>query len=257
MTLHQHTLGQGCPVLALHGWGLDSGVWAATQRQLCKRYRVTRIDLPGYGQSASVRIPWRLEEVAEAVTDAISEPSVWMGWSLGGMIAMVAAVRCPTKVRALVLVASTPCFLRKPDWPYGLAGDQLQIFAADLARDPEATVWRFLTLQAGKTPGVRSVIRSLRQALLEGGIPDRSVAQAGLRALKCNDLRPLLRDVRCPTLMLMGGQDLLMPPAAGQAVSLLRPDWQLAVLTDSAHAPFLSQQTAFLARLQVFLNEVC
>ncbi|MFZ0257619.1 MAG: pimeloyl-ACP methyl ester esterase BioH [Gammaproteobacteria bacterium] len=257
MTLYQHTLGQGCPVVAVHGWGLNSGVWIETQRQLSAHYRVTLVDLPGYGESRGFEFSWQLEGVVEAVADVIAEPSVWMGWSLGGMVALAAAQRCPNKVRALVLVASTPCFVQKPDWPHGLAGKLLQSFADGLTQDYEATLWRFLTLQAGQGEGARSVIKRLRRELLQGGVPEQPVLRAGLAVLQSTDLRPLLGWVQCPTLMILGQWDVLVSPASAQAVSVLRPDWQVAILAKSAHAPFLSHQTAFLARLQVFLDEVC
>jgi pimeloyl-[acyl-carrier protein] methyl ester esterase len=257
VTLYRHSLGHGCPVLALHGWGLDSEVWVEIQRLLSVRCCVTRIDLPGYGQSRDARVCWRLEEVAEAVASMIAEPTVWMGWSLGGMIALAAAQRWPNKVRALVLVASTPCFVQKPGWPHGLAADLLQSFAAGLTQDCEATLWRFLTLQAGRAEGARSVIKRLRRVVLQGGFPDEPVVRGGLAVLQSADLRPLLGGVQCPTLMLMGERDMLVPPTAARAVGLLRPDWQVAILANSGHAPFISHQTAFLARLQVFLDEVC
>lgn len=257
MTLYQHTLGQGCPVLAVHGWGLSSGVWAETQRQLSARYRVTVIDLPGYGESRGSHVSWQLEAVAEAVAEAITEPSVWMGWSLGGMVALAAAQRCLNKVRALVLVASTPCFVQKSDWPHALAGKLLQTFAEGLEQDSGATLWRFLTLQAGQGEGARSVIKRLRRELLQGGVPVEPVLRAGLTVLQSTDLRPLLGRVQCPVLMILGERDRLVPVASAQAVNALRPDWQVALLANSGHAPFLSHQTAFHARLQVFLDEVC
>lgn len=257
MTLHSQTLGQGCPVLALHGWGLNSGVWAETQALLSARYRVTLFDLPGYGQSQGFAIPWRLEDVAKAVADVVAEPTVWIGWSLGGMVALAAAQYWPSKLRGLVLVSSSPCFVRKPDWPHALAEELLETFAQGLAQDYEATLWRFLTLQAGRGGGSRSVIKRLRTVLLEGGIPDQAVARAGLVVLQKSDLRPLLGRVQCPTLMLFGGHDVLVPTAVGQAMGRLRPDWQIATLESSGHVPFVSHQSAFLARLQVFLNEVC
>lgn len=257
MTLYRHSLGKGCPLLALHGWGLNSGVWTETQRVLSAHYCVTRLDLPGYGQSRECQVKWRLAEIAEAVAEAIAAPSVWMGWSLGGMVALTAAERCPHQVRALVLVASTPCFAQKPDWPHGLAGQLLRTFADELVRDCQAALWRFLTLQAGQGEGARLVIKRLRSELLEAGIPQQAVVRAGLEVLRSADLRPLLSKIHCPTLMLFGERDTLVPVTVAEAVQVLRPEWGVAILPNSGHAPFLSHQRIFLDRLQVFLDEVC
>ncbi len=257
MTLYRHTLGLGCPVLALHGWGLSSGVWTEIQRALSTCFSVTRLDLPGYGQSRWSKVPWRLEEIAKAVAEAIAVPSVWMGWSLGGMVALAAAERCPNQVRALVLVATTPCFAQKPDWPHGVSGELLQTFADGLLRDWRAALWRFITLQGGQGEGARLVVKRFRTELLEGGIPDRSAVRAGLAVLQSADLRPLLGRIQCPTLMVLGARDTLVPATVARAVKALRPDWRVAILPNSGHAPFISHQKTFLDRLQVFLNEVC
>jgi pimeloyl-[acyl-carrier protein] methyl ester esterase len=257
VTLFHHTLGEGCPVVALHGWGLSSSVWTEIQRTLSARCSVTRVDLPGYGQSRNAKVPWRLEEVAKAVADVVTAPSVWMGWSLGGMVAVVAAQHCPNQVRALVLIASNPCFVQKRDWAHGLPWEVLRTFAEGLAHDYETTLSRFLSLQAGQDEDARWVIKRLRKELLQRGLPDRAVVRAGLAVLQNTDLRPLLGRVECPALLIFGEHDVLVPRGVAKAVSMLRPDWHVALLANSGHAPFLSHQTAFLDRLQVFLDEVC
>ncbi|MGF1614225.1 MAG: pimeloyl-ACP methyl ester esterase BioH [Gammaproteobacteria bacterium] len=257
MTPYRYAFGQGCPVLALHGWGLDSGVWRDTQRLLSAYYRVTTLDLPGYGGNHSLGPAVGLEAMVEAVAAVITEPTVCMGWSLGGMVAMAAALRYPSKVRALILVASTPCFVQKPDWPYGLPGRQLAAFAEGLASDYQGTLLRFLTLQAGQGESARRVIKKFRQQVLERAAVDPSVLQTGLAVLQTTDLRPVLHTIDCPTLMFFGGRDVLVPAAVSDALSVLRPNWFGNILANSGHAPFISHQEAFLARLQVFLDEVC
>lgn len=257
MILYRHTLGTGCPLLALHGWGLHSGVWSEVQQALSVRYRVTVLDLPGYGRSPALPEPWGLTELSQAVLTMVREPMVWMGWSLGGMIALAAARHQPEKVRALVLVASTPCFVQKVNWPHGLASTTLQAFAESLEQDPEMTLRRFLTLQAGPGEAARFVAKRLRGELRRHGLPRREVVRGGLAILRDTDLRDTLSEVGCPTLLVLGARDTLVPAAVGQAVVELCPGWQIVILPKSAHAPFISHPSEFLARLKTFLNEMC
>lgn len=257
MTPYRYTLGQGCPVLALHGWGLDSEVWQDTQRLLSTHYRVTTLDLPGYGGSRRLAPAVGLEAMADAVAAVITEPTVCMGWSLGGMVAMAVARRYPRKVRALILVATTPCFVQKPDWPYGLPSRQLAAFAEELASDYQGTLLRFLTLQAGQGEGARQVIKQFRYQVLERPAVDPSALETGLVVLQTTDLRPVLHTINCPTLLFFGGRDVLVPAAVSDALSELRPNWVGHILASSGHAPFISHQEAFIAQLQVFLDEVC
>jgi pimeloyl-[acyl-carrier protein] methyl ester esterase len=111
------------------------------------------------------------------------------GWSLGGQVALHWAIRRPRQVERLVMVASTPCFVRLDDWRYALSVEILEEFAANLQQNYEQTLKRFLSLQMRGSEQEREVLALLRDGLFSRGEPNLGALQAGLAILRDSDLR--------------------------------------------------------------------
>lgn len=254
--LHIDTMGQGSELFLLHGWGLHAGVWDRVLPGLAERYRVTRVDLPGHGLSRAVSLPDSLAAVAEKVLAAAPRGAVWLGWSLGGLIAQRAAIDGPHTLRGLILVATTPRFVTAADWPHAMPAEQLQEFASGLSRDYEETLRRFLSLQVRGDEAARAVLRDLREMLFARGAPSRDSLVGGLRLLGESDLRAELGRIAAPTLVLGGSDDRLTPPGACEALARAIPgaDWQL--IPKSAHAPFLSHPDSFVATVVDYMRDL-
>src|SRR5690606_11195893 len=109
----------------IHGWAFDSRVLENLASQFTST-KVQLIDLPGYGKKQSANQPTDIDAVAEAVLPEIPANSVLIGWSLGGMIAIRIAHKIPDAIRAVILLASTPCFVKKNDWPFGVERSLIQ-----------------------------------------------------------------------------------------------------------------------------------
>ena len=88
-------------LVLLHGWGMNSAVWSGFTRRLAERWRLTLIDLPGHGAS-----PYRgetvLQQWADACLESAPQRAVWLGWSLGGLVALEAALRATGAFPAVV-----------------------------------------------------------------------------------------------------------------------------------------------------------
>ena len=179
MMLHAQTTGIGPRLVALHGWGTHSEVWTETVAALRATRTVTAIDLPGFGRSQAVGKTYTLTQMAELVVDASPAKAVWLGWSLGGMVALQAASMYPEIIRGLVLVATSPRFLQGPGWPHALPAEVLAQFAEELATDFRSAVQRFVVLQAGRGERARAVAKRLRHDLFRYGTPDRSDGVTG------------------------------------------------------------------------------
>ena len=254
MKLHAETSGTGPAVVALHGWGTHSGVWAETVAALTTRHTVTVIDLPGFGRSRAPGAVCTLPQMAQRALAAFPATAVWLGWSLGGMVALQAATMYPNIIRGLVLVATNPRFVQGPGWPHALPMPVLAQFAEELASDFRAAVERFIVLQAGRGEGARAVVKRLRHDLLRYGPPDPESLANGLRILRDSDLRSLLAAVTCPALAIFGARDTLVPSAVSTELQRLRPHWEMRIVPGSGHAPFLSHQAQFLGLLTAFLD---
>lgn len=234
----------------LHGWGLHGGIWAETLVALPG----TAPDLPGYG-GLPAPAPYTAENLADAVAETLSAPVHLIGWSMGGMVALALAARHPDKVARLVLVGATPAFVNRPDWLHGLAPEVLAGFAEALQQDYRATLLRFLSLQARGGDAAREVIGRLRDTVFQRGEPDTATLAAGLDLLRDVDLRGLVADIRCPTLVVHGGYDTLCPAAAGRWLAERIPHARLALNERAAHAPFLSHPQWFAEQVERFQNE--
>lgn len=253
-TIYSDRIGHGPDIVMIHGWGLHGGAWGALPAHLAGRFRVTVVDLPGHGRSPR-NAPLSLETLAAAVAGQIEGPAVWLGWSLGALVALSAALQFPDKVQKLVLTGATPRFTRAPDWPQAISPEILDEFAAELVSDYRATLLRFLSLQVGGAGEAHATLRALRAELLRHGAPDADALREGLAILAHTDLRARLGGVRAPTRIIHGGRDRLSPPAAARALAARLPDARLDMIAPAGHAPFLSHAREFNACLDEFLHD--
>lgn len=240
------------PLVMLHGWGMHGGVWTATAEVLGGRAQLT--DMPGYGGRAAVT-PYTLENLAVELAKELPPQFDLCGWSLGGQVAMTLARLMPQRVRRLVLVGVNPCFTTRADWRCAIAPEVLTQFADELTVNYEATLKRFLALQARGDDAARAVLARLRSLLFVRGRPDSAVLQAGLTILLQTDLRELVPQLTMPTLVVHGSFDQLAPVGAAEWLAQALPNGRLHVIAGASHAPFLSHRAEFEAALIEFLDE--
>jgi pimeloyl-[acyl-carrier protein] methyl ester esterase len=246
--------GSGRDLVLLHGWGMNAGVWKEVAKQLSARFRVHAVDLPGYGASTECA-PYTLAQMAMELAHAMPPHCMVCGWSLGGQLALEWAVAAPLQVERLALVATTPCFVRRADWPHAMAGEVLEDFARALAADHEGTIRRFLALQVLGDGQARQVLAQLNDSLRARGRPQSGVLEQGLRILRDTDLRARLGSITQPVMVIHGDRDTLVPLAAASHLSHSLPRARLEVLRGAAHAPFVANARAFGADLAGFFDE--
>ncbi len=250
MSLYVETLGAGPDLVLLHGWGLDGAVWGPAVPYLDAgpggRRRLSIVDLPGHGFSPAPPEGFALEGAARAVAAAVPPGAVWLGWSLGALVALAAAL-AGAPVAGLILTGATPRFTRAPDWPAALEPAVLEAFAADLERDPEATLRRFLSLQTRGAEGARATLRALRSGGLRRAAAQPAALRGGLEVLRTADLRARLAHLRIPVTVISGARDTLVPPAASEALAAAVPGAGHVLIPGAGHAPFLSHPQAFAA----------
>ena len=272
--LHVDVRGSGAPLLLIHGWGMHGGMWRGTAERLAENFRVLAVDLPGHGFSAggAGSGKWEvgsrrfaphfplptphllLDSLIDRLSEQFSEPLVLCGWSLGGQIALRWAMRYPEQVERLVLVTSTPCFVRRPGWDCALAAETLAEFAAALQQNYALTLRRFLALQVRGSEHERELLAMLRDALSSRGEPDLAALQSGLKILRDCDLRSALPDIGQAALVICGERDTLTPPQASHYLAEQMPNARLAIIKGAAHAPFLSHPDEFMGHLTSFLH---
>ncbi|EPJ9673471.1 TPA: pimeloyl-ACP methyl ester esterase BioH [Citrobacter freundii] len=242
------TLGEGnCHLVLLHGWGLNAEVWHCINEELSSHFTLHLVDLPGFGRSQGFGA-MTLGEMAERVLDQAPEKAIWLGWSLGGLVASQVALAHPERVLALVTVASSPCFSARDGWP-GIKPDVLAGFQQQLSEDFQRTVERFLALQTMGTETARQDARALKKTVLALPMPSVEVLNGGLEILKTVDLREPLTALTVPFLRLYGYLDGLVPRKVVPLLDALWPESESLIFAKAAHAPFISHPDAFCQAL--------
>jgi len=254
MSLHVESIGSGEPLLLIHGWGMHGGVWTDVAQRLAQDFQVLSVDLPGFGASAPLPLT-DLDGMVQALSDQFAAPLNVLGWSLGGQIALHWAKREPAKVRRLVLVTSTPCFTEREDWLFGMAGEVLAKFAAELEQNHAATLRRFIALQLRGSENERELLGLLRERLFSRGEPDMGALRGGLEILRDADLRAGLPQIAQKTLLIAGERDKLTPPEASYYLAQTMPSARVVEVAGAAHAPFLSHPDIFVEQVKSFLHE--
>jgi pimeloyl-[acyl-carrier protein] methyl ester esterase len=241
-------------LVLLHGWGVNHAVWAKLLELLPADQPVLALDLPGYGLASQAPAPYSLDAVAKQVAAQIPAGSLLLGWSLGGLVASQIALAEPAKVRALALLASSPCFMAQADWP-GMSAQVLQQFAQSLSTDLALTVERFLAIQSMGSSSARQDTRLLKQAVLALPLPDARVLAAGLDLLQQCDLRLELPSLRMPLTYCFGRLDSLVPVRIAELLPAYLPTAQIHVFSKASHAPFISHSDEFASWLNQWLVE--
>ncbi len=240
-------------LILLHGWGLNGAIWNPLLPKLRKQFNVTVIDLPGY-RNQPLPKNGSLESFARQILDHAPKPAIWVGWSLGGQIALQAAqIASPTleqRISGLFLVATTPSFIQRKDWDFAVTQSVLDNFHKGLLNNREKEIHRFLTLQMQGVENARPLIRSLKEELAQP--PAHNALEAGLKILSETDLRPILPKIDLPTVWWMGERDPLVPTQAGEWAAAQNQNAHCEIVPKAGHAPFLSHPDLFLAGLEKF-----
>ncbi|OIQ86085.1 pimeloyl-[acyl-carrier protein] methyl ester esterase [mine drainage metagenome] len=254
MSLHVEVMGQGPDLVLLHGWGMHGGVWRGVCETLAGRFRLHAIDLPGMGHSPSCD-PYSLPHLARVLASALPAQAAVCGWSLGGQVAMQLALEFPDQVSRLILVGSTPCFVKTADWPHGVDAEVFSAFARQVEADYHSSMERFLGLQAFGGESSRKLMRALREQFSARPAPSPEALQQALNVLLQTDLRERLPQLGQPALIVHGEHDMLAPQAAAHWMAKALPQACLHLIPGGSHAPFLSHPAAFASCVNTFLDQ--
>lgn len=230
-------------IVLLHGWGSTPAVWDEVADGLSSDFQVIKIALPGHDGSKynSETLLLLAREVIADVERMVAGDVVWLGWSLGGLLAIQVALLKPDLVSALLLVAATPLFTQKKEWHTAMPVEEFDAFYSAYQQDPEKTLQRFIALQSQGDNQLRQVMKSLKAASASA----QNDLIWGLDCLKTGDMREQLNKLSMPVHGLYGAKDALVP--AGLSV-VLKDQYSInsQLWQSVGHAPFLSRPSDFI-----------
>ena len=254
--------GQGIPLVLLHGWGLNSGIWQPLVDKLAPFMQVITVDLPGYGLNSEKTLSsYTLEKISAQIVEAVNQPAIYAGWSLGGLIATQIAKTeqaLDQKVLGLITIASSPKFTEQESlqddtfWP-GIKPTLLAAFHQQLAQDTKKTIDGFLKIQAMGSPHIRQDLKEIKSLIFKYDMPSESTLNASLNLLETVDLREALPLLTLPFLRLYGRLDSLVPNTINELVTSLAPTSDSHLFLQASHAPFISHADEFFEVLMQWL----
>lgn len=244
--------GHGPEVVLLSGWAMSRRCWGDLFPELNRYYQTVQVDLPGHesgcGSHFSFSEPQRL---VEELAGQISNHSIWIGWSLGGLLAQQIAHRYPKKVARLVCIASSACFLKKENWLYGMPEETFNDFTDAFEADSSTALQRFVALQISTKTKTAEQVDKLKPFVCKNyQVEELKAALEWLRL----DLREALSQFYFPALFIGGSEDQLVNVESLKASARLAPQAEYLEIAGAGHLPMISHSKQLCQSLLEHLN---
>ena len=237
-------------VVLSHALGCDLTMWDALAERLSQAWRVVRFDHRGHGASQSPAGPCTMADLAEdarRVLDAVgTEPVVWIGLSMGGMVGQELAIRHPDRISALVIANSTS---RYPPAAVAMWKQRIELVAqGGTAAIADAVMERYF--HVGFRDTAPATVADFRARLVA---TDAAGYIACCHAIAGVDTTQRLAQVQVPALVIAGDLDQGTPVAMAETLAAALPRARLTVLRDASHLSVIEQPAAFAAAVEAFL----
>ncbi len=246
--------GRGEPLLMIHGWGVNSEIWTSLVDELKLFVKVYVVDLPGMGGSKLIS-PYTLDNIAKDIKAnmPIKKCNI-LGWSLGGQVAMYLAIKMPEFVEKLILMSTTPCFVEKIDWPYGVNKQIFLNFEKGAKKNLNDTLMKFFLIQTRGINDSKKMMRFLKKEFIELRDENKSGMESALNVLKETNLRNEVKKIDKHTLIITGDKDRLTSTKASVWLNEIIKRSTLKEIKGANHIPFLSHKEIMTASVKKFLQ---
>lgn len=238
--------GAEAPIIFLHGVGSDKSVWRPQLAHFGRSRRAVAFDYPGYGESEFVEGATRNDYAATilAAMDSLGiERAHICGLSLGGVIAIAMHAAAPERCTSLIIADS---FAAHPD---GQAIHDRSLSASLAMTMRELAKARTgMLLGSATSPELRAEVIDTMAAI------DPAAYRLGAAAVWLSDQRDIAASIDIPTLILVGDEDGITPPALSEELNRLIPGSQLQVIAGAGHLANAEQPEAFNEAIESFLS---
>jgi 3-oxoadipate enol-lactonase len=255
ITLAYDDRGQGLPLVFLHAFPLNRRMWDPQAAALSSRLRVITIDLRGHGESDAPLWHYSLDQAAGDVVGLLDhlsiEKAVFVGLSMGGYICFSLYRHHSARVLGLVLA----------DTRAGADTDEGRIGRFETAQTayrqgaPAIADLMIPKLLAPRTVQTRPDLVQLVRAMIQGnqisGIAGDLMAMA-----ERPDSLPMLPAITCPTLVMVGQEDVPTPPSESRLMAEQIPGARLAIIPEAGHLSNLEQPDRFNRVVEEFAAEL-
>lgn len=255
ITLAFNDQGAGLPLVFLHAFPLNRAMWADQEKALSSQFRVITIDLRGHGESDAPLWRYTLDQAADDVIGLLDylsiEQAVFIGLSMGGYILFAVYRKYAERVKGMVL-ADTRVQADTDE------GKQARFEMAQVAYKQGARAIADIMIPKLLSPATIRTRPELIQrvrTMIEGnqisGIAGDLMAMA-----ERPDSTPLLKQMTCPTQIIVGELDLPTPPSDAKLMADMLPDARSVIIPEAAHLSNLEQPGLFNESVRSFVANV-
>ncbi len=246
------------PTLVLwHSLLCDGGMWAPVIAGLEARYRIVNVDAPGHGRSSPTRAPYTMDDSVDAAFTVLDELAidrcVWIGLSWGGMVGMRLALRSPGRLAGLALFDTSAKAESRRKLPSYLAMTAIarRFGALPFLLDRIEPIYLSRATRAEQP----ALVRRFRERVASMD-PASSGHAIDAVIFRGDDLRPRLPQIRVPTLVVCGDQDVATPLPRSEEIARAIPDASLRRIARAGHLSAWEQPAASLAHLEPWLGNL-
>jgi 3-oxoadipate enol-lactonase len=253
-TMNYAERGRGLPLVLVHGFPLDNRIWDGQVAELSDKYRVIAPDLPGFGKSKSTK-PFTMDSLAEDLHKFLTQikalPCALAGLSMGGYMCFAFERKYPTDLKALILVDTKA----EADTPEGKAGRNKMIETARTSGSPAIAAAMMPKMLAPDSQQSRPQLVQQVKAIMEACTP--LTIEHALAAMRDrSDFRDCLRSVAEPTLIIVGDQDAITPPAVAESMNKEISHAKLVIIKGAGHLSPMEQPEQVNQALRQFLATI-
>jgi sigma-B regulation protein RsbQ len=253
-----HVLGTGRPLLFCNGFNCVQQVWHSLTPYLADHYQLILFDQMGVGQAdRSAYDPQRYATLDGYAQDVVMicqalhlQEVVLVGHSAGATVAMLAAIQAPEYVTKAVLLNFSPYFLNEPGYYGGFELPDLRKVLADMHANYIQWASMFATMLVGQhaAPALSHELVACATQV------DPKLAAQVVELAFLGDFRPLLPQLRVPTLLLQCHGDPAVPEEVSAYLLAHLPSATLVTLAASGHSPHLTAPVEVATAMQPFLT---
>lgn len=246
LNINYNDIGEGEPVLLLHGWGSNIELFASMTAVLSKKYRVIAPDMPGFGLSDEPKEPWCVDDYVDFVLKFLEpfapEKLIVLGHSFGGRVIIKMASReLPFEIEKVILVDS--------------AGVKPKKTAVQKMKQRSYKIGRRVL----ETAPVKALFPdALEEFRRSHGSADYNSATPVMRQTLVKtvneDLVEYMPNMKMPVLLVWGENDDATPLSDAKLMEQLMPDAGLVTMKNCGHYSFLEQQFTFNKVLASFME---
>jgi len=253
--------GAGPPLVLLHGFTGSGASWARHVAVYARKCTCVTVDLPGHGQTAAPADPARyamgrvVEDLGALCARLGFARAAWLGYSMGGRLALGVGVLAPEVVSALVLEGASPGLSDADERAARVASDEA--LAARLERDglePFIDYWQSIPLFATqeRLPAERRA--ALRRQRLANNPAGLANSLRGMGQGAQPSFRDRLHEIQAPVLLLAGEEDTKFRALAAEMARAI-PDSRCAPIPEAGHAAHFERPEVFDDLVLAFLRE--